>query len=251
MPSLDYDARVSIRGHGPGLILVPGMDGTGRLFHRQVPRLARRHRVATYRLRDEARGMGQLVADLHRIVDHLAPDGERVVIVGESFGGGVVMTYALAHPDRTAGLVVINSFPWFGPQLRLRLAVAAMRLFPWKVMPVVRRITAFRMHSSHTDAEEITRFLDVTRETTREGYLNRLRILRDFDLRERLGEIRVPTLFLAAAEDHLVPSVEQAKWMAARVPHARVRVLEGHGHICLIAPEVDLERILEEELPGV
>ena len=169
----------------------------------------------------------------------------------ESFGGGVAMTYALAHPERTAALVVINSFPWFGPQIRLRLAVGAMRVFPWNLMPLVRRITAFRMHSSHTDDEEIQRFLDVTRETTREGYLNRLRILRDYDLRERLADIHVPTLFLAAAEDHLVPSVEQAEWMAVRVPDARVRVLEGHGHICLIAPEVDLERILAEELPGV
>jgi len=51
-------------------------------------------------------------------------------------------------------------------------------------------------------------------------------------------------LFLAADQDHLVPSVTQARLMAARVPNATVRVLEGHGHICLIAPDVDLAEIL-------
>jgi hypothetical protein len=33
--------------------------------------------------------------------------------------------------------------------------------------------------------------------------------------------------------------------MADRVPQAELRVLEGHGHICLIAPDIDLGKILE------
>ena len=57
-----------------------------------------------------------------------------------------------------------------------------------------------------------------------------------------------PTLFLAAERDHLIPSVEQATLMSARVSGAALRVLEGHGHICLINDDVDLERILRTEL---
>jgi pimeloyl-ACP methyl ester carboxylesterase len=53
-------------------------------------------------------------------------------------------------------------------------------------------------------------------------------------------------LFLAADRDHLVPAVEQARLMASLAPHATIRVLEGHGHICLIAPDVDLCTILDE-----
>jgi hypothetical protein len=34
--------------------------------------------------------------------------------------------------------------------------------------------------------------------------------------------------------------------MAARVPDATVQVLEGHGHICLLAPDLDLLQILED-----
>ena len=34
--------------------------------------------------------------------------------------------------------------------------------------------------------------------------------------------------------------------MAASTPRSVVRVLEGHGHICLIAPDIDLEQILNE-----
>jgi pimeloyl-ACP methyl ester carboxylesterase len=226
--------------------MIPGMDGTGQLFYRQVPRLERDYRVATYALRDQADRMDILIEDLARVHELAAPTGEPAVVVGESFGGTVALSFALAHPERVAELIILNSFPRFLPQARLGLAVFALRLAPWNAMPFIRRVTAFRLHSSRTRPEDIRRFLDVTRATTRLGYLNRLRLLQRLDLRDRLHEIRAPTLFLAAAEDHLIPSFEQAVLMAERVPDASLHVLEGHGHICLIAPDVDLGAILEE-----
>lgn len=222
------------------------MDGTGRLFYRQAPRLAERYRVATFALRDDAERMELLVDDLACIHERASPRGEPAIVVGESFGGLVALSFALAHPERVAELVIINSFPRFRPQIRLRIAILALRLAPWNAMPLVRRATAFRLHSRHTSRDDIRRFLEITRATSRRGYLNRLRILRAVDLRERLADVRMPTLFLAAAEDHLVPSTEQAAFMSARVPGASVQNLAGHGHICLIAPDVDLATILEE-----
>ena len=239
-----HDPRVAIHGSGRPLVLVPGLDGTGLLFYRQVPLLARRHRVVTYALREEAPGMDALVEQLRRVVDLAAPEGERVTIVGESFGGALALSFALAHPDRVAAVVVLNSFARFLPQLRLHLAIAGMRVVPWGAMALARRLTAFRLHSPHTHRAEIRTFLELTRLTTRRGYLSRLRILREYDVRGRLAELRVPSLFLASDRDHLVPSVREAAWMAARAPDARLRVLAGHGHICLIAPDVDLDEIL-------
>ena len=50
MAAPDYDWRLSIEGSGELLVLVPGMDGTGQLFYRQVPLLARSFRYATVRI---------------------------------------------------------------------------------------------------------------------------------------------------------------------------------------------------------
>jgi 3-oxoadipate enol-lactonase len=240
----DYDARLQLAGRGPAVVLVPGIDGTGRLFYAQVPGLAERHTVATYALRDGAASMDVLVSDLARVIAHAAPADRRAIVVGESFGGALAMSFALAHPERVAGLVVLNSFPYFAPQFRLLLAIAALGAVPWGAMTVVRRVTAFKMHSRHTHRAEVRRFLDLSSGITRKGYLSRLRLLREYDLRARLSDIRLPTLFLAAELDHLVPSVEQARYMAARVPGARLQVLEGHGHICLIAPGIDLAELI-------
>jgi 3-oxoadipate enol-lactonase len=238
-----------VEGEGPPLVFVPGMDGTGRLFHRQVPSLARRYRVATYMLRDDADRMDVLVADLARVVQSVTRADAPAVVVGESFGGAVALSFALAHPELVRALVVLNSFPRFLPQTRLWLAIAALRLVPWQTMPLVRRLTAFRLHSRHTHRSEIHRFLEVTRGTRREGYLARLRILRQYDVRDRLEALRMPTLFLASELDHLVPSVQEGRYMAERVPGATLRVLPGHGHICMIAPDLDLAQLLHEWRP--
>jgi pimeloyl-ACP methyl ester carboxylesterase len=227
------------------LILVPGLDGTGLLFYRQVPLLERRYAVTTHRLRDTAVHIDELVSELDARVAAAAPAG-RVTLVGESFGGALSLTYALAHPDRVARLVIINSFPYFNPQARLRLGYHLLRATPWGVMAVVRRLTAFRMHSPHTGREELRRFHELMRATTRDGYLARLRMLREYDVRGRLGTLQAPVLFLAADRDHLVPAVEQARLMASLAPRSTVRVLQGHGHICLIAPDLDLCTIIDE-----
>ena len=249
---VSYDPRIALLGDGPPLVLVPGMDGTGQLFHRQVPLLARSYRVATYRLREDAAGMDVLVDDLAGVIRAASPDGAPAVVLGESFGGTVALSLALARPGLVGRLVVLNSFPYFKPRFRLRLATLVLGNvpFPWQVMGVVRRLTAFRLHSRHTHRREIRRFLELTAGTTRRGYLSRLRILLDYDVRDRLHEITAPTLFLASERDHLVPSVEQARGMAALVPGASVRVLNGHGHICLIAPNIDLEEILRNHEPA-
>ena len=246
----DYDPRLSIRGEGRAVVLVPGMNGTGELFYGQVPRLQRSCRVATYSLREDAESFDGLAADLAHIVDVVAPVERRAIIVGESFGGAVALTFALSYPEQVGALVILNSFPHFAPQLRLRLAIAGLSALPWGAMPLVRRLTAFRLHSPHTHRAEVKQFIKLTAHATRDGYINRLKLLRRYDIRDRLHEIRQPTLFLAAENDHLVPAVAQARYMADRVPSSVMRILRGHGHICLIAPDLDLAEILQEWQEG-
>jgi pimeloyl-ACP methyl ester carboxylesterase len=126
-----YDSGLAMQGSGEAVVLVSGMDGTGKLFYRQVPSLARSYRVATYALRDAATTMEELVADLGRIVDTVAPEARRATIVGESFGGALALSFALARPAQVDRLVILNSFPCFTPQIRLHLARFALRTIPW------------------------------------------------------------------------------------------------------------------------
>ena len=184
--------------------------------------------------------MDELVADLHAEVERAAAGGGRVTLLGESFGGALTLSYAVAHPERVERLVILNSFAHFGSQARLWLGYHLLRATPWGMMRIVRQLNARRMHSPQTERDEIRRFHELMRAATREGYLSRLRILRDYDIRDQLPSIAAPVLYLAADRDTLVPSVEQARLMSELTPAATMRVLEGHGHSCLIAPDMDL-----------
>ena len=239
-----YDPGVSIRGSGDPLVLVPGINGSGALFYRQVPLLERSYRVATYSLRDDAAELDVLVEDLDRVVARTATAGSRAVIVGESFGGAVALTFALKYPERVSALVILNSFPHFRSQVRLSLAIAGLAAVPWNAITLLRRATAWRLHSRHTHRDDIDRFLRLTADATRQGYLNRLKLLRRYDVRHQLHQLTMPTLFLAAEQDHLVESVTEARYMSARVPSGALQILAGHGHICLIAPDLDLAAII-------
>jgi pimeloyl-ACP methyl ester carboxylesterase len=233
-------------GLKPRLLLVPGIDGTGTLFYRQIPSLERRFAVSATRLRDTAESMDDLVDDLDQEISRLAPDGGRVALVGESFGGALSLSYALAHPQRVERLVILNSFAHFESPARLSVGYHLLRATPWALMRIVRTLNAGRMHSAKTERDEIRRFHDLMRSTTREGYLSRLRILRHYDLRDRLPALAPPVLYLAADRDTLVPAVQQARLMSGLSPRASMRVLEGHGHSCLIAPDLDLAAIIDD-----
>ena len=97
------------------LVLVPGIDGTGLLFYWQIPSLSRSFEVTTTCHRDEARSMDDLVEDLDRAIAAAAPS-RRVTLLGESFGGALTLSYALAHPERVERIVILNSFAHFGSQ---------------------------------------------------------------------------------------------------------------------------------------
>lgn len=228
-----------LRSEADTLILVPGLDGTALLFYRQIPLLAKRFNVVAFPLPNERdHSMDDLVAEMCALIQEVAPRG--AILCGESFGGALSLSTALAAPDAVRGLVIINSFSRVPQRVRLRLGPLALRMLPWGAMPLVRRFTEHRMHSPHTLPEDLAEFHERSRLIGREGYIRRLEILWDYDVRDRLHEIQVPTLFLAGDRDQLVPSVSEARFMSQRMPNAEIRVLEGYGHICLINHDLDL-----------
>ena len=224
----------------PPLVLVPGIDGTALLFYRQIPLLAERFRVSTFPLPDQSDcTMDSLVDTLREHCDRVA-GGQKVTICGESFGGALSLSYALSHPETLHRLVIVNSFPVIRRRAGLRLAPLLLKAVPWRTMNFARRLSGSRLHSPHTLPEDLSQYHQRVRAGGRRGYIRRLEILRKYDIRERLGEIETPTLFLASDQDRLVPSVPEARFMAPRMPRATVKVLEGYGHICLIHHELNL-----------
>ncbi len=224
----------------PLALLIPGLDGTGRLFYRQTGALEARYRVRPWAFRRRA------AFDFQDLVQELAEGtaGEEphsILVVGESFGGPVAIHYVLACPERIRGLALVNTFPSYRRRVRIRLAC---RLAPLLAAPAVRQVKDFvadrTLKAEGIPAEDRRRYREIIRLVYPAAYLRRLELVRDVELRHRLQEISVPTHIFASGRDKIVPSLEEGRFMAARIPGATLHVYPEAGHALLLTPGFSL-----------
>jgi len=234
------------QGSGPPFVYVSGVDGTGKLFYKQAEDLARDHTVISFPLRGEGSyRMERLVEDLAWVVCDAG--FERATFLGESFGGLLLMSAALARPEMFERMILVNTFPYFAQRAKIALGVVLFSLLPYPLMKAHRtRAARHVLFSSDVSDEDRRLFRQHTGVVPFEGYLSRLKIIRETDIRERLHEIKVPALVVAGTADRLLDSVGAAKMMAARLPRARLKLLQGTGHTALLSGRVRVREWLAE-----
>lgn len=185
----------------PLLILLPGLDGSGRLFAPLVAALGAEvdARVISYPA-DRALGYPEL-ADL---VCPQLPADRPFVLLGESFSGPVAIRLAAARPPGLAGLVLCCTFarnprPWLGLLARPLLPFLPIRQLP--VAPACR-LLAGRNSNPHWRAELRAALAPLTNAVLRA----RLRAVLRVDVRKEAAAVDVPVLLLRAKRDRVVPA---------------------------------------------
>lgn len=234
------------QGSGPAFVYVSGIEGTGKNFYKQAADLERDHTVLSFPMRPLGHyGMETLVDDFVSVIERA--EFERATVLGESFGGLVVLAAALKHPEVFERMMLVNSFASFPHRAKINLGVALFSVLPYPLLKAYRTRTAPRtLFSDDIEQEDRKAFREHTRHVRREGYLSRLRIIRGTDLRSRLPEIKVPALVVAGTQDGLLNSVEAARVIAAGLPRSRLKLLEGTGHMALLSNRVRVRDWLAE-----
>ncbi len=173
---------------------------------------------------------------------------ESGVLVGASGGGAWATWFALAHPERVRGLVMLGSVPTLpGGLAPLPLRLAATPVIGDVMVRGVKpgRRMLLKMMESVGEAETIVRHPDLLESlvagardpVATQANLAELRALmslRGFRTsmrfsREELRRLTVPTLMIWGDRDPVVP-LAQARTIAAEIPDARLEVLPA-GHV--------------------
>ncbi len=234
------------QGQGAPFVYIPGLEGSGKLFYKQAQDLARDHTVITFpSRRDGWYVLQDLVDDLVGVVRDAG--FERVTALGESLGGAVLMAAAHAHPHLFERMILVNTFPFFANRRKINAGVALFSFLPYSLLRAHRNRSGARdLFGDDVPAEDRRAFRELTGDAICEGYQSRLRIIRDVDLRERLKEINVPALVVAGTDDRVLDAVSAARLIASGLPRARLKILEGAGHIVLLSGRVMVRDWLKE-----
>jgi pimeloyl-ACP methyl ester carboxylesterase len=225
----------------PLALLIPGIDGTGLLYSRQIDSLSRYFRVTPWRYRNGADlDYPDLLEDLGGATESEEPGS--ILVVGESFGGTVAMYFALTFPERVQRLFLINTFPYYRRRLRIHLARILTPLLRLGVSQQIKNVVVDRvLRREGIPARERRIYHEIVRtEVDLQSYRHRLNLVARVDLRERLAEIMVPTSIFASGRDKLVPSIAEARRMASRIPRVITHEFPRAGHALLLTPGFSL-----------
>ena len=161
----------------------------------------------------------------------------------------MALWFALRYPQMVKQLVIINSFPRFRKRLTIELGVKLASGVPFRLLWPVRRVgNILGLFVDAVNRNDRKRFWNAIQTVSGEAYARRLQLIEELDIGTRLCEIQAPTLFIAGDRDLLVPSVKEARAMAQQMPNARVRVIEGAGHACLMGGLVRLDELLAQDI---
>jgi pimeloyl-ACP methyl ester carboxylesterase len=178
-----------------GVLLLPGLDGTGELLKDLRNRLSAQRpvQVISYPA-DKPLGYDQLTT---LVLDRVPK--ERFVILGESFSGPIAIEVAALEKQRVAGLILASSFARH-PMPTLLAAAAPMLDLKWIPRSIVEAVlmgSAGDLELKIALARELSR---MPRSVIRARAAEALRI----DKRHRLREVVCPILCLHGRLDRLV-----------------------------------------------
>ncbi len=253
----DIEIAYKINGSGVPVVLIGGFTMVKESWELQVVELAKHFQVITF----DSRGIGattvpsepftiaHMAADTVGLMDVLGIDSAH--IFGVSMGGLIAQVLCLDYPDRVKG-VALGCTTHGGrhavqpeKEVMTDLAQAADPNIPAEEAARNKAPILLSERFIKEEPERVEEFvaLTVKYQPTPEGAAGQMGALSVFNVKERLGEIRSPTLVITGSEDRMMPP-DNSRLLAQGISGAELYMVEGAGHSFYFERPDEVNRVL-------
>lgn len=238
------------RGAGPPLLLVHGSMVTGEMYEPVIEQFSRRHRVIVPDLRGHGRSRAlpppytarQLARDLARLLEHLGIDS--AAVLGYSQGGVIAQQFSLDYPARCSRLVLACTYAF-------NMASVREKIEGHLVPPLIRLLGMKRLAkliisqgAKELPPERAEWLASLMGSQDDALMLHGWKAVTSFDSRDRLAEIKCPTLVVAGSSDTAVP-MHHATMLHDGIAGSQLVVVDGAGHTLIWTHPDELVRVSE------
>jgi 3-oxoadipate enol-lactonase len=252
----DVRIHYSLTGQdsAPVLVVSNSLGANFSMWDSQLSAFSSRYRLLRY----DTRGHGQssippgpysielLANDVLHLLDALHLD--RVHFCGLSMGGQTGIWLGLHAPNRIHKLILCNTGAKIGTPEAWNARIDAVLARGMKDISsaVIGRWLTPDFAAEHPDI--LTKTKAMLESTNPQGYANCCAALREFDARESLSSIALPTLVIAGSHDLATPAAD-GRFLAEKIPAARYAEFHA-AHLSNIEAAAQFTPEVEKFLPA-
>ncbi len=222
-------------GQGPRTILAHGgWTGNWELWAEPFTHLSKTWRTVAYDHRGtgaticppETISLDNMVADLFAVMDFMQI--ETCVLAAESAGGMIAVNAALQHPERFAGLALVDCLLHNEDDGSDMDFIQGLRNY---YEDTIGGFVDACVPESEPNSTAIRSWgRKILNRATSESAIRLLQCTYGTDLRPRLHELDLPTLIVHGTEDVIV-SISESEYAASQIPNSQFHVFKGTGHV--------------------
>ena len=223
------------------LLLLPGLDGTGRLFEPLINALQNKTQLEIEIVRysvDETKTYEELIDLVGQIVQRY----QSVYIVAESFSGPIALKLLEKYPARIKGVILVATFITPPQKLLLKFAnsLPIEKLLKFNIPDFL--IRKFCLGSS-ASSEQIRQFKKTIKLVSPKVIAHRLKELLTLEKNDYNKNYPCKIIYIKASDDKLV-SAERTDELVSIIP-VDMKEVNGSHFLLQVKPEECAEIILD------
>lgn len=230
-----------VEGDGPPLVMIQGLGNSSRFWFKQIPELKEHFELVLFDNRDvgqseivdQGYGIQDMARDAKGLIEELGFN--RVNVLGISMGGYIAQRLAANWPELVNKLVLVSTHAGGREYLAETgdLWEEILDVEGLSTREIYRKGYRYSVTEEFfSKNDEIEKLVDMRVEDAQPqpAYQRQFQAASEFDMTDRLGEIKSYTLILSGAEDRVVPT-KFGKQLESGIPSAQLEIVDGAAHL--------------------